>query len=292
MTVLASTRALFEHAVDYAGTFPPADLSLREAVANYTRERESTEAWLLGRLVVRAGNLDELDAILPRTAPREYEVTVIMGPGAPAQSGHLAAFHERENRRMRIVSAEFPPTAAADIARLADEMDGSIETFFEAPIDDDLESRLDAISRAGAAAKVRTGGTVATAIPLPSSLARFLHQCAERGLAFKATAGLHHALRSCYSLTYAHDSATAVMHGFVNVSVAAALARAGASVADIVEALTEPSATAFEFRPDRVVYRGSTTALQDLAETRRFFRSFGSCSFRDPAEELARLQLV
>jgi hypothetical protein len=139
---------------------------------------------------------------------------------------------------------------------------------------------------------VRTGGTVASAIPAADALARFLRACADRGLAFKATAGLHHAVRSCYSLTYERDSSTAVMHGFLNVSIAAALARQGASVRDLAEALSESSAAAFEFRPEAIAYRGSTIPLGDLAATRRAFRSFGSCSFREPVEELTRLRLV
>ncbi|RPI50539.1 MAG: hypothetical protein EHM55_21145 [Acidobacteria bacterium] len=298
MTVLPSTRALLEHAVDYAGTFPPAALSLQNAVANYARERQGPDAWLLGRLVVPAGSLDELDAELAqegRVAPSssEYELSVIMSADARAQLARVGAFNQRWRGGARIVSVEFPPAEPADIPGLVNPVDNSLETFVEVPIDDHLDERLDAISRAGAAAKVRTGGTVPAAIPTPPALARFLHSCAARDLAFKATAGLHHALRSCYSLTYERDSSTAVMHGFVNVSVAAARARSGASVANITEALTESSVSAFHFGRESLVYRGSTTGLQDLASTRRlFFRSFGSCSFREPVEELARLQLV
>ena len=122
-----------------------------------------------------------------------------------------------------------------------------IEAFFEVPLDADLHERLDAISSAGAAAKVRTGGTTPAAIPSPTALADFLYECAQRRLPFKATAGLHHAVRSCYALTYERDSATAVMHGL------------------------------------------QTALRHDPAATRRFFRSFGSCSFREPAEALARI---
>ena len=71
------------------------------------------------------------------------------------------------------------------------------------------------------------------------------------------------------------------MHGFLNVTAAAALASAGADASDIAAALEEPSAQAL-----------MQTALDhDPAATRRFFRSFGSCSFREPAEELAEMMV-
>ncbi len=302
MTVLASTRALLEHAIDYAGTFPPAALPLQEAITNYARAQSGPEAWLLGRLVVHGDHLDRLETALPLTPVDHLELSVIisgrgnptLGSGAEAlsQLARVDTFNQRWAGRAHIASVEFPPTAAEDILYLAGRLDSALEAFFEAPIDAHLEARLDAMSKAGVMAKVRTGGIVPAAIPTPLSLAQFLHGCAERRLAFKATAGLHHATRSCYSLTYERDSPTSVMHGFLNVSIAAVLAARGTPVSDIVGALSETAATAFDFRTDSLVYRDSTTALADLATSHRFFRSFGSCSFREPAEELARLRLV
>ena len=293
MTAPLSTFGLLQRSVDYAGTFPPATLPLSEAVANYAQERSGPRAWLLGRLVVSASGLDALETLLPQPTGDEHEISVILSGDPLPQLARVAAFNQQGVGRARVVSVEYPPAAATDIARLTERSDPSLLRFFETPLDADLESRLDAIAKARAAAKVRTGGTVATAIPEISAVSRFLHGCATRGLAFKATAGLHHAIRNCYSLTYERDSATAVMHGFLNVSVAAALARRGAPPADIEEALAESSAGAFEFGPDGLVYRHYAIGLQDLADTRRhFFRSFGSCSFREPADELAALHLL
>ena len=41
---------------DYAGVFPPAELPLGEALAEWRRIRASDDAWLLNRFVVRAGS--------------------------------------------------------------------------------------------------------------------------------------------------------------------------------------------------------------------------------------------
>lgn len=284
MTVLAPIRALLEHVVDYAGTFPPASLALSEAVSNYASERDGPDAWLLGRLVVKADSLNAIESLLPNVVSGEYQLSVIVGADAPAQLARIAAFNDRRSGRVRIASVEFSPTPAAEISGLMRHVDRTVEAFFEAPLDSDLPARLDAIAAAGAAAKVRTGGTSPAAIPSSEALADFLFECADRGLSFKATAGLHHLLRSCYPLTYERDSSTAVMHGFLNVLAAAAAAgaRAGATRADIAAALDDSSVNLLL----------ETARLHDPGVTRHFFRSFGSCSFREPANELARMNVL
>lgn len=276
----APLRALLDHIVDYAGTFPPASLPLTEAVAHYAREREGREAWLLGRFVVSAGSLDAIESALPITAD-EYQVSVVLGADAPEQLARVKAFNERHTGRVRVASVEFAPAPPAEIAELMRDVDGTLEAFVETPLDSHLHRRLDAVAATGAAAKVRTGGTIASAIPTSAAVADFLHASAQRNLSFKATAGLHHAIRSCYPLTYEPHSATSVMHGFLNVAVAAAVAKTGAAPADIRDALGAPSAK-----------RLMAVLPQHLADTRRFFRSFGSCSFREPADELRRLELL
>jgi hypothetical protein len=52
-------RALLARLWDYAGVFPPAELPLDEALAEWHRIRASDDAWLLNRFVARAGqNVD------------------------------------------------------------------------------------------------------------------------------------------------------------------------------------------------------------------------------------------
>ena len=278
MTV-SPIHTLLAHIVDYAGTFPPASLPVADAVTAYARERNGPDEWLLGRLVLPAQSLDAVEDAAWDASPGEWQLSAIAGPDARAALARVNAFNARWAGRARIASVEFSPVPPDDIAGLMRLTDGTAEAFFETPIDADLHARLDAIAAARAAAKVRTGGTTTTAIPSSAALAGFLYECAQRELPFKATAGLHHAVRSCYALTYERDSATAVMHGFLNFAAAAAIANAGGGRADIVEALDQPSVTVLM----------ETAHRHDPAATRRFFRSFGSCSFREPADELARV---
>ena len=54
-------RAALGGFIDYAGLFPPAGLRMAEAVGNYASYRTGPHAWALGRFVVPAGRLVELE---------------------------------------------------------------------------------------------------------------------------------------------------------------------------------------------------------------------------------------
>src|SRR5262249_34701273 len=73
----ASLRALLAGAIDYAGLFPPAQLPLEEAFANYLEYRRSPESWMLGRFVIPAARLAELV---------QFEVVLMDIPGELAFS--------------------------------------------------------------------------------------------------------------------------------------------------------------------------------------------------------------
>ncbi|HRI03407.1 MAG TPA: hypothetical protein PLL77_06660 [Pyrinomonadaceae bacterium] len=81
--VMRSVRALLEGAVDYAGLFPPAGLSMPEAVINYAMYRTSNYNWILGRFVVTAARLDEFYEcardFISRDAGNAWRVSVVVG---------------------------------------------------------------------------------------------------------------------------------------------------------------------------------------------------------------------
>ena len=99
---------------------------------------------------------------------------------------------------------------------------------------------LDALARIRARAKLRMGGVVAEAFP--SQEGGRVHSAAlwpERQLPFKATAGLHHPIRSRHPFTYAAVSASGTMHGFLNVLFAAALLYFGGAAGEALKTLEE-----------------------------------------------------
>jgi hypothetical protein len=240
--------------VDYAGLYPPAALPLAQTAANYDRYRALPESWMLNRLVLPAAKLGE-------AAPRAgWRITLLVDGEPGALPAEVETLETKQPRRL------------------------SLPTYCEAP----LESITD-----GAFAKVRTGGLKPEAIPGAEEIADFLFRAAERRLPFKATAGLHHPLRSERALTYETGSPCAVMHGFLNVFTAAALAWNGADRATLLGVLQETDARAFEFGESAMRWRGRTIETDRIAAARRdFAHSFGSCSFEEPVADLRELGLL
>jgi hypothetical protein len=294
--MVSSTRALLAGILDYAGTFPPASLPLAEAVSNYARIWNSADRWILGRLIVpsyRLGEFDQLARTLPVDENPTWGVSVVLGSPPDTQLTEALALAESRNPRYRIASLEFPPLGAGEIRDFSRSVPDTIEMFFEVPIESDFERCINVIGTSGALAKVRTGGVTTGAFPAPERLVRFFEGCADAGIGFKATAGLHHAIRGCYALTYEPGSQTETMHGFLNVAVAAAIVCAGGDSSEAVEVLREFSAQTFEFAPEALTWRARTIGSDNLAAMRRrFFKSFGSCSVQEPIAELAELRVL
>lgn len=156
----------------------------------------------------------------------------------------------------------------------------SLPTYCEAPLDQITD----------AFAKIRTGGLTPDAIPRSEEIAEFLHGAASRRVPFKATAGLHHPIRSHRALTYAADSPRAVMLGFVNVFAAALFAKLRAERRILVDILNETDPSAFRFLDGEMLCRGLGIGTAQIAEARHnFAHSFGSCSFEEPIADLKEL---
>jgi hypothetical protein len=132
----------------------------------------------------------------------------------------------------------------------------------------------------------------ADAFPSPESLLRFLRACAREGVAFKATAGLHHPLYATHRLTYQANSESAPMFGYLNVFLATAFIRDGIDDASALALLVESDPSSIRFADDGVAWR-DRRVTREVLETvrRRALRGFGSCSFREPIDELAALHL-
>jgi hypothetical protein len=125
---------------------------------------------------------------------------------------------------------------------------------------------LDEVKAAGARAKVRCGPEP----PPVDELAGFIRRCREEGIPFKATAGLHHAVRTDEQL------------GFLNVLAAAVFG-------DEERALGENDAGAFGLG-ETFVWRDREAGADEIGGVRRdLFVSIGSCSFSEPVEELEAL---
>jgi hypothetical protein len=227
-----------EGIVDHAALFPPASLDVAGALAEDARLRASEDAWLVGRFVCRASQLQELGDTPLRLA------IVLDDRDAPLDDP-------------RVEAVELPPAIAADVDLPVDEV------YVERPLDG--LGWLDDAAAAQRGAKVRCGGD---AMPSVGALAAFVRACRDRGIPFKATAGLHHAV------------AAPGRHGFLNLLAAA-------TFGDEEQALAETDPRAFSVGDDGFAWRAHDASAEDVARVRReLFVGFGSCSIAEPVADL------
>ncbi len=281
--------------VDYAGLFPPAGLAMPAAVESYARYRAGADRAMLGRFVVPAARLDEFAdaayALEAPLAPRGGAPWLVSALGGAADADLLGDFDAKHAARLAVDTVEAKAESLETIAALAIALrDHTV--YVEIPVRDDPSALVAAIGAHGLRAKIRTGGVTADAFPTPAQVLRFLECCASRGVAFKATAGLHHPLRGEYALTYAPDAPRGTMYGFLNIFLTAALLRVGVAPAEAAPLLEERDARAITVGDGGIAWRGHVIALDELAATRDGFAgSFGSCSFEEPVQDLTSLSL-
>ena len=293
-------RVLLQGIVDYAGLFPPASLGMAAAASEYAEHRGSADAWALGRFVLPAARLDEFEGaaatILPREGAKSWALSALLGSDLEEDIARIERFNLRHGdaREGAVIvdTVELKTHSPRDVARASELLDRRFDTYMELPAEMARDEMIEAISRTTAKAKIRTGGVTADAFPTAEQVARFAGACIGHGVAFKATAGLHHPWRAEYPLTYAPDAPTGVMFGFLNLLMAVALLHAGLGELQATAALEERDPGAIQFGVDGLRWRGQALAMPVLAQARDTLVAFGSCSFRDPVGDLRALHLL
>ncbi len=299
-----AASVLLRDLIDYAGLFPPASLAMAASVANYNAYSRSEWNWVLGRFIVPVARLDEIEeafAALP-TAARgtgftHWRLSVLLGSDPLADVASIREFNARmasssSGRRAVVESVEVMVTSAGEVRGLSGIFPAELAAYFEVPLSSCNEC-IAAVAGCGRRAKIRTGGETADKFPAPESVIEFIRLCAAANVPFKATAGLHHPLRSVHRLTYEPNSPLGMMHGFVNVFLAAAFLRAGIETRVAAQLLDEQSVQAFHFDLDGVGWRQYRLNRHEIVAARQGFAvSFGSCSFMEPIDDLRSLHLL
>jgi hypothetical protein len=287
--------------VDYAGLFPPAALPMKTSVDNFDGYRRIEHAWMLNRFVVSVARFDtfrsafeQLPGLSEREAP--WKLSAIVGVDAELDIAAIVDFNRHTFPRGKVAvieSLEMKATDPGTIRRLADMVPKEFESYFEIPFSGMTEDFIRAIAEVGSSAKLRAGGDNAQMYPSCRDVARFLVACASAGVPFKASAGLHHALRSIHRYTYAPDSPSGAMHGFLNLFVAAAFARQGMNAEGVENVLAEQAGEAFRFENTGIGWHNDRITNEELTAARKSFcLSFGSCSFDEPIDDLRVLGLL
>ncbi|MCY7345885.1 MAG: hypothetical protein LH614_06640 [Pyrinomonadaceae bacterium] len=292
-----STRALLTRIVDYAGLFPPSQLSMPHAVANYAAYQNSRYQWMLGRFVVPVARLGEFAESAKDFFSADQEIwrlSVLAGEDIQETVRQIEDFNARYAPFAVCDALEAKAETSRRIAEISEAVAPELKTYFEIPIEENLVDLISTLAVAGRCAKIRTGGVTAEAFPPIEKIIRFMRVCLAANVPFKATAGLHHPLRALKSLTYEADAPEAVMNGFINVFLAAAFLRQGSPPKLVNELLKDRQADNFLFSDDGVLWRQehfiSSLSLENLRI--RGAISFGSCSFVEPVEDLQEIGLL
>ena len=260
--------------IDYAGMFPPANLSFEEAATNFRQYRSHPHADFIGAFVAPAINLSG-EAPSPASALLHGDDIVKRG---------FPAFLIADS-----IEVDLPAKPWNEFLTTLEESFGGrifVEPNWREPYGDLLDALARKPSRFGV--KLRTGGVTPQAIPPASAIADFVLAAAGRRLPLKATAGLH------VPVPNQDPAVGARMHGFLNFFCAGFLAymERGDRKA-LVHVLDDFTYDDFQFHDESMSCGGVAFSRSEVEELRsRWLLSFGSCSFLEPIEHLERHGLI
>src|SRR5262245_50595059 len=272
---------------------------MESAVRNYASYRSGAYAWALGRFIAPINRLEEFERVAQDFSPRgdgggPWQVSVLCAPNLEVDVPKILDFNLRHSKSADIAvdTMEVNIRETHEIGAARELAREGILVYFEVPVATDPRDTIAKIGTTGGRAKVRTGGVRPELVPATADLVRFIKTCADVRLPFKATAGLHHAVRSVQKFTYHRDSASGMMHGFLNLFVAALFIRAGLSCESASMLMEEQSGAAFRFEREGISWRNHRIRNEQLREARNFAIAFGSCSFQEPIDDLKTLGLL
>jgi len=292
-----SLRTLLAGIVDYAGLFPPSQVSMSQAVANYAAYKKSDYQWMLGRFIVPVARLAEFAEsaeVFFSKNEETWRLSVLASEDIYETVIRIEDFNQHYAPNVVCDALEVKAETTYQIREIAAAVTPSLKTYFEIPIEENLVDSMAALAITGQCAKIRTGGLTAEAFPPIEKITRFMRVCLAANVPFKATAGLHHPLRAVKPLTYEADAPEGAMNGFLNVFLAAAFLRQGYQTKTINELLKDRRADNFLFTDNGVLWRQedfiSSLHIENLRL--RSAISFGSCSFIEPIEDLQEIGLL
>ncbi|WP_308197876.1 hypothetical protein [Saccharopolyspora soli] len=271
---------LFARLVDDAALFPPGTAAVPQAVAEHLEARGGEYTGLLGPMLCQASRLAELITELAKVKPSApVPLSLVCDTGLGGVPKALSIIEGRQEL-LALRMVEMPAPSDVDDIWLE-----RVSEFVPEDIIRVVEPRrggdgwLDGIRRVaehGCWPKLRCGGQTAESVPSVDVITDFLAVAGALDVPFKATTGLHTAVRST-------DPETGfVHHGFLNLLVATARSLSGKDVRAALastdgEALAEEAGSLSD---------DAANAVRDV------FASYGSCSLQDPVAELEGLGLL
>jgi hypothetical protein len=266
---------LFCGLCDDAALFPPGNAALGDAVQAHVAFAEAPYADMVGPFIIPAKGLDSL---AEHTRACREMVQIAVTASVPAIQRTLAAVDGMTGVRLAALDVVLGEQMAAGqvVPTIRNALAGrEVTVYVEVPRDGRRNAVVRELAAGALPAKLRTGGIRADLYPDEHELAGSLVALAAAGVPFKATAGLHHAIRNTDPQTRFEQ------HGFLNLLVAAHAASEGAPADTVAHILAER---------DPAIVTAQVDKLD--AEVRTALRSFGTCSISEPLGELTELGLL
>ena len=305
MAVSGSLRALLDQAIDYAGMFPPCALALEPALRNQATYVRSSEAWMLNGFVLPVEQFDAARQLLSDFDSHHPLRVAALGPKTTKADALLDGLYNTETavRSFSRYDADLvsishlemflPEDVDSASLKAARSIVSELPVFWEAP-PERAEQTIALIAAhnsdentATFGYKLRTGGVTADAFPTSAQIASALVTAAIHQLPIKFTAGLHHPIRQF------RDEVKTKMHGFLNVLGAAVLTAEHQWDTDQAAMMLEDEDSgSFSFTDDFFAWGHWKIATERLQYRRKFVRSFGSCSFDEPRDDLRALSFL
>ncbi len=318
--------------IDYAGLFPPAQLSMEAAITNYANYRTSEDAWMMSRFICPASRLKELqpfrDRLFQSETPFRFSIIGSSGRNREQFLARLTKdieaicefidFHDD-----KAVAEIFEVRLPEEILHASDE--SAVNDFLKEISHAFAKSELPPISlffEAGFSKKWREStATVVKAIAdhnqflsgsdsFKNSLpAGFKLRCggvepqmyptpekvaATIELAQRFDIPLKATAGLHHPVRHFNKTENVKMHGFLNVFGAGILADAHAlDEKEILEIIEDENPKSFLFTRRAFAWQGLRASTEDIQRAReKRVISFGSCSFDEPREDLAAMKLL
>lgn len=274
---------LFAHLVDDAALFPSPAAEPRgmpAALADHRAVRSAEHGGAVGFFLCQVSRLGLLIRQLREDPPRSpIPVSLIADTGLGGLPKAVSLALDNENL-LQVKLVEVPASSDVDANWLV-----QLSEFVPDDVVRVVEPRrgragwLDgvrSVAEAGCWPKLRCGGASVESFPSIDEVAGFIEVASSLGRPFKATAGLHHAVRQL-------DEATGLTHhGLLNVIVASARSVFDGDVKEALQ-ITDPEVLGAEVS---ALGEGASRAVREL------FACFGSPSVSGALEELRAAKLL
>ncbi|MGH3767760.1 MAG: hypothetical protein ACRDS0_26820 [Pseudonocardiaceae bacterium] len=271
---------LLARLVDDAGLFPPSGVSVVDTVKAHLAARRAPYAGVIGFLLCPISRLGALVSALRKARPaRPVALSLVADTGLGGLPKAVStALDNAKLLDLRMIEVPAPSDVDANwLVQLTEFVPDDVVRVVEPRRGrPDWLAGVRRVAEAGCWPKLRCGGKSVESFPSVEEVADFVTIATLTGQPFKATAGLHHAVRH-------HDQGTGLTHhGLLNMLVGTAQAVSGSSAHEALRC-TDAAALAAE---------AGSLSEDSSRVVREVFACYGSVSLSDPVAELVRLGLL